>query len=124
MSTNFVTLFGNLTRDAEAIPTNGKAMTRMRVATNARWTDADGIKRESVEFHSVVAFGELAELAAAECRKGRRVYVDGRLRTREYDGSDGVRRSATEIVAQSLRFFSNSGRGSRAAQAATVEAAS
>ena len=105
--TNFVTLFGNLTRDAEAILTRGKSMTRIRVATDRVWTDADGTRHKVREFHVVVAFGQLADQAALYGAKGRRVYIEGTLRTREYEGSDGVRRVATEIVAKSLRLFPN-----------------
>ena len=97
---NRVILVGNLTRDAEAVPTSGKAMTRMRVATNTRWTDDAGNKQEAAEYHSVVAFGRLAEVCALYGSKGRRVYVEGKLRTRDYEGSDGVRRYTTEIVAR------------------------
>jgi single-strand DNA-binding protein len=72
----------NLTKEGEAIPTTGKAMSRMRLATNAQWTDADGNRQEQAEFHTVVSFGRLAEVVALYCTKGRRVYVEGRLRAR------------------------------------------
>lgn len=103
--TQRTTLFGNVVRDATAVATKGKAMTRIRVATNTAWTDAEGNHRETTEFHNVVAFGELAGTAAVTCTKGVRVYVEGYIRTREFPGSDGVRRSVTEIVARSLRLF-------------------
>jgi single-strand DNA-binding protein len=102
---NWVIIVGNLTRDAEAVPTSGKAMTRMRIATNSRWTDRAGTAHEATEFHSVVAFGRLAEVCALYCSKGRRVYVEGKLRTRDYEGSDGVRRYTTEIVAGSVKLL-------------------
>lgn len=102
---NRVILVGNLTRDAEAVPTSGKAMTRLRIATNTRWTDNAGTKQESAEFHSVVAFGGLAEVCALYGSKGRRVYVEGKLRTRDYEGSDGVRRYTTEIVASTMTLL-------------------
>jgi single-strand DNA-binding protein len=102
---NRVILVGNLTRDAE--PTTGPAttLTRMRIATNAVWRDAEGNRQESAEFHNVVAFGKLAEICAAYCVKGRRVYIEGRLRTREYDGSDGLRRHATDVVAETMKLL-------------------
>jgi single-strand DNA-binding protein len=101
---NRAMLLGNLTRDAEAIATNGKAMTRLRVATDSRWTDRDGTERATTEFHAVIAFGRLAEVCAHYGRKGRCVYVEGRLRTRDYTGSDGAQRSRTEIIAETVRF--------------------
>ena len=102
---NHVTLFGTLVRDAQAIPTRGKSMTRMRVATKTAWTNADGTKCEATEYHAVVAFGDVADYAALYGAKGRRVYIEGRVRTRAFEGSDGVHRSVTEIVAQTLRVF-------------------
>ena len=102
---NRTILAGNLTRDAEAVPTSGKAMTRMRLATNTRWTDDAGTAHEAAEFHSLVSFGRLAEVCALYGSKGRSVYVEGKLRTRDYEGSDGVRRYVTEIVAQTVRFL-------------------
>ncbi len=102
---NRVILVGNLTRDAEAVPTSGKAMTRMRLATNARWTDDAGDKHESAEYHNLVTFGRLAEVCALYCSKGRRVYVEGKLRTRDYEDSDGVRRYVTEIVAETVKLL-------------------
>ncbi len=102
---NRVILVGNLTRDAESIATSGRAMTTMRLATNSRWRNGDGIMQESVEFHSIVAFGRLAETAAAYCQRGRRVYIEGRLRTRQYDSSNGDRRTKTEIIVETLRLL-------------------
>ncbi len=80
-------------------------MTRMRLATNAVWRDADGNRQEAAEYHTVISFGRLAEVCAAYCVKGRRVYVEGKLRTREYDGSDGVRKVTTEIVADNMQLL-------------------
>jgi single-strand DNA-binding protein len=103
---NRVILVGNMTKDAEQIATSGKAMTRMRVATNQHWKDATtGENRESAEFHNIVCFGRLAETCASYCSKGRRVYVEGRLRTRDYEGSDGVRKYTTEIVADTVKLL-------------------
>jgi single-strand DNA-binding protein len=80
-------------------------MTRMRLATNAVWRDADGNRQEAAEYHTVISFGRLAEICAAYCAKGRRIYVEGRLRTREYDGSDGLRKMTTEIVADIMHLL-------------------
>ena len=102
---NHVILVGNMTRDAEAVASATTAVTRMRIATNSVWRDAEGNRQEHAEFHTVVAFGKLAEICASYCVKGRRVYIDGRLRTREYDGSDGLRRHSTEIVAETMKLL-------------------
>jgi single-strand DNA-binding protein len=102
---NRVILVGNLTRDAEALATTGKPMTKMRLATNAQWKDADGNRHEAAEFHSVVAFGRLAEICALYCTKGRRVYIEGKLRTREYAGADGLRRFSTEVVVETVKLL-------------------
>jgi single-strand DNA-binding protein len=69
------------------------------------WRDAEGNRQESAEFHNVVAFGKLGEICASYCLKGRQVYIEGRLRTREYDGSDGLRRYSTEIVAETMKLL-------------------
>ena len=117
---NHVILVGNMTRDAEAVASATTAVTRMRIATNSVWRDADGNRQEQAEFHTVVAFGKLAEICASYCVKGRRVYIDGRLRTREYDGSDGLRRHSTEVVVDRLKFLDR--RDGAAAAAAADEA--
>jgi len=80
-------------------------MTRMRIATNAVWRDAEGNRQESAEYHTVISFGRLAEICAAYCAKGRQVYVEGKLRTREYEGSDGLRKVTTEIVADIMHLL-------------------
>jgi single-strand DNA-binding protein len=89
---NRVILVGHCVRDTVQIATQGKAMARLRIATNASWRDAAGERQESTEFHSIVAFGRLAEVAQQYCAKGRRVYLEGRLRTRDYTDASGVRR--------------------------------
>lgn len=102
---NRVILVGNLTRDAETTAGATTTVTRMRIATNSVWRDADGNRQEHAEFHTVVAFGRLAEICASYCLKGRRLYIDGRLRTRDYDGSDGLRRHTTEIIAETMKLL-------------------
>ena len=102
---NRVILVGNLTRDPQAISTNGKAMTKLSLATNSSWRDAEGNVQESSEFHAVVCFGGTADAVARYGQKGRRVYVEGRLRTREYAAEDGTRRFATEVVGDTVRLL-------------------
>ena len=80
-------------------------MTRMRLATNSIWRDANGNRQEQAEYHTVISFGRLAEICAAYCVKGRRIFVEGKLRYREYDASDGQRKVATEIVADVVRLL-------------------
>lgn len=102
---NRVILVGNLTRDAENLSATDRAMTRMRIATNSYWRDALGNRQSSAEYHSVVAFGRLGEICAQYCHRGKRVYVEGRLRTREFDGKDGLKRTSTEVVAETLTLL-------------------
>lgn len=102
---NRVILLGNLTRDAEATTGPSTTLARLRIATNAVWRDADGNRQESAEFHNVVAFGKLGEICASYCLKGRRVYIEGRLRSREYEGTDGLRRHSTEIIAETMKLL-------------------
>ena len=101
-SVNQAITIGNLTRDPEMRYTPaGHAVTSFGVATNRSWV-SDGEQREETEFHNVVAWNKLAELCAQLLSKGRRVYIQGRLQTRSWEGSDGVRRRKTEIVADEM----------------------
>lgn len=100
---NKVILIGNLTRDAETVSGAQTTMTRLRLATDSNWRNAAGDWQRNTEYHSLVTFGDLAERCAVTCTKGRRVYVEGRLRTREYVGSEGLRRWSTEIVAARVK---------------------
>jgi single-strand DNA-binding protein len=69
------------------------------------WRDSEGNRQEETEYHAVVSFGRLAEVCALYCTRGRRVYVEGKLRTRDYTGSDGLRRFSTEVVAESVKLL-------------------
>lgn len=98
-------IIGRLTRDPEVRNTpNGAKVASFGVATNFRWTDQAGQKHEQVEFHNVVAWRGLAEIAEKYLRKGSIVYVEGRLQTRSWDGNDGQKRSRTEIVADKMQL--------------------
>jgi len=102
-SLNRATIIGNCTRDPEARSTpNGTTVANFGVATNLSWTNPQGQKQEKVEFHHIVAWGKLAEICKQYLSKGRKVYVEGRLQTREWQGTDGARRNRTEIVAESM----------------------
>ena len=100
---NRVILIGNLTRDAETLAAKS-SMTRMRLATNSSWRDANGDRQEHTEYHTVISFGRLAEICAAYCVKGRRVYVEGRLRTRDYE-VEGVRKFVVEVIADTMKLL-------------------
>ena len=102
-SLNRATIIGNLTRDPELkqIPA-GQKVCSFAVATNRAWKDANGAKQEASEFHNVVAWAKLAEICAQYLSKGRKVYIEGRLQTRDWEGQDGVRRYRTEIVAENM----------------------
>ena len=98
-SLNKATLIGNLTRDPELRYTpQGTAVCTFGVATNRQWTTESGEKKEDVEFHRVVAWNKLAELCSQLLGKGKKVYVEGRLQTRNWTGKDEVKRSTTEVV--------------------------
>lgn len=98
-SLNRVQLIGNLTRDPELRYTpNGTAVCSFGIATNRNWTTDTGEKKEEVEFHRVVSWNKLAELCSQFLVKGRKVYVEGRLQTRNWTGQDGTQRTTTEIV--------------------------
>ncbi|HEX3607371.1 MAG TPA: single-stranded DNA-binding protein [Candidatus Dormibacteraeota bacterium] len=101
---NRVTLVGNLTRDAESLAAS-TPMTRLRLATNRAWRDNEGALQEEAEYHTIITFGRLAEVCAAYCVKGRRIFVEGRLRTREWVDGVGVTKVTTEIVADSMKLL-------------------
>ena len=115
---NRVILAGNLTRDPETTTGPATTMTRMRVATNVVWNDGDGIRQQSTEYHNVVAFGGTGANCAQYLRRGRRVYVEGRLRTREYQATDGSTRRSTEIVADTVQFLDRPPQSDGAAETA------
>ena len=103
-SLNRATILGNLTKDPEMRYTpNGQAVTSFSVATNRRWTDKNtGEAQEVAEFHDVVAWGKLAEIASQFLKKGQPAYIEGRIQTRNWEGQDGVKRYKTEIIADNV----------------------
>lgn len=104
MNLNKVTLIGNLTREPQqrSLPT-GQVLAAFGLATNFFWKDAKtGEKKSTTEFHDIVAWGRLAEICLQYLKKGSKVYIEGRLRTRSWKGDDGKKRSKTEIVAENL----------------------
>lgn len=92
-------LIGNLTRDPEMRYTpQGAAVCTFGVATNRQWTTESGEKKEDAEFHNIVAWNKLAEICAQLLKKGRKVFVEGRLSTRSWQGQDGTQKQRTEVV--------------------------
>lgn len=96
---NKVILIGNLGADPELRSTpNGTAVANFRIATNEVYTDRNGERTQRTEWHRIVAFGRLAEIVGQYLKKGRQVYVEGRLRTRDWEDQNGQKRYTTEIV--------------------------
>lgn len=111
-SVNKVIIIGNMGNQPELRQTgSGQPVTELRIATNEAWTGKDGQKQERTEWHSVVVWGRQAENCERYLTKGRPVYVEGRLQTREYTGQDGQKRFKTEIVAQTVQFLGGRGEG-------------
>lgn len=114
MYLNKVLLYGNLTRDPElkALPSGGQ-VANFGMATNRTFKDKSGAKQETTEFHNVVAFGRTAEVIAQYCKKGRPIYIEGRLQTRTWDDKEsGKKNYRTEIIVDTFQFGADGGKGS------------
>jgi single-strand DNA-binding protein len=110
MSVNKVILIGNLGRDPELRHTaGGSAVLNFTMATNEVWTDRDGQKQQRTEWHRIVVWGRQAETLNEYLRKGRQIYVEGRLQTRQWTDAQNQQKQTTEIVA--LRIVLLGGRG-------------
>ncbi|OGD09674.1 hypothetical protein A2397_03230 [Candidatus Amesbacteria bacterium RIFOXYB1_FULL_44_23] len=121
-SLNKVMLIGNLTRDPELRYTpQGTAVCTMGLATNRGWVTDNGDKKEETEFHRIVAWNKLAELCSQLLFKGRRVYVEGRLQTRQWTGQDGNARQATEIVIEDMLVLDSRRQGEEGVEMAPSE---
>lgn len=112
MYLNKALIYGNLTRDPEqkSLP-SGTTVTTFSLATNRTWTDKDGKRQETAEYHNVVVFGRQAETSAQYLRKGASALIEGRIVTRSWDGSDGQKKYRTEIVAERVQFGPRAGGG-------------
>jgi single-strand DNA-binding protein len=111
-SVNKVILIGHLGKDPEVRYTpNGQAVANFTVATNDSWTDKAGQKQDRTEWHRVVVWAKLAELCGEYLSKGRQVYLEGRLQTREWNNKEGVKQYTTEVVANQVVFLSGGERG-------------
>ncbi len=105
MNLNKAFILGNVTRDPEvrAMP-SGQQVVNFGIATNRFYTDQAGQKKQDTEFHNIVAFGKLADIAAKYVTKGGLVLIEGRIKTRSWDNSAGVKQYKTEIIADSLQL--------------------
>ena len=111
---NKAILVGNLGQDPEVRYTsNGTAVANLRVATSETWKDKQsGEQRENTEWHSVVLFGKTAEIAGQYLKKGRQVYLEGKLQTRKWQDKSGADRYTTEIVCNDMQMLGGNGGGS------------
>lgn len=104
---NKVILIGNIGADPELRYTpNGSAVSNFNIATNESWTDSSGERQERTEWHRIVVWGRLAEICNQYLRKGSKVYIEGRLQTRSWEGQDGQKRYTTEVVARDMQMLS------------------
>ncbi len=106
MYLNKVFLYGNLTRDPEAkgLPSGGQVVS-FSIATNRTYKDKMGAKQEQVEYHNIVAFGRTAEVMAQYLKKGRPVFVEGRIQTRSWDDKEtGKKNYRTEVIVENFQF--------------------
>lgn len=110
MDLNKVQIIGRITQDIELRETpNGQSVTTLSIATNRNWTDGQGNKQEQAEFHNVVLWTKLAEIASQYLAKGRKVYIEGRLQTRSWEAQDGTKRYRTEIVGENMIMLDGNG---------------
>lgn len=109
MYLNKVLLYGNLTRDPElkALP-SGQQVASFGLATNRSFKGKDGAQQEQTEFHNIVAFGRTAEVMGQYLKKGRPIYVEGRIQTRSWD-KDGQKQYRTEIIVDTFQFGAQAG---------------
>ena len=107
MNVNKVILVGRLTRDPDMRTTpTGQSVATLGMATNNHWTDKSGQKQEKTEFHTVVLWGRLAEIAGQYLTKGQECFVEGRLQSRTYTDKAGQERKTTEIIGETMQLGS------------------
>ena len=112
---NKAILIGNLGRDPEIRYTKtGTAVANFTLATSEKWTDKAGQKQDRTEWHRIVAWGKTGELCAQYLAKGRSVYIEGRIQTREWEDKDGQKRKTTEINASTVTFLGSKDAGNQA----------
>lgn len=114
---NKVILVGCLGRDPEVRYTkSGQAVASFSLATSERWTGKDGNKEEKTEWHRITAWGKLGEICGEYLSKGKQVYIEGRLQTREWEDKDNNKRQTTEIVANNMTMLGQAGGSQGASQ--------
>lgn len=115
-SVNRVTILGNLGQDPTVrYSPDGAAVTNISIATTSSWKDkTSGEKREETEWHKVVFYGRLAEIAGEYLKKGKPVYVEGRLKTRKWQNKEGVDQYTTEVIAESMQLLGGRDEGQAA----------
>jgi single-strand DNA-binding protein len=112
MGVNKVILVGNLGANPEMRFTQGgQAVANLRLATTERWTDKNGQRQEQTEWHRVVVWGKQAEICGQYLTKGRQIYVEGRIRTRQWQDQQGQKRYTTEVVAQTVQMLGSRAEG-------------
>lgn len=110
MNLNKAMVIGNLTRDPEIKTTpSGQSVASFAIATNFVWTDQSGQKQERAEFHNIVAWRRLAEICGQYLKKGSKIYIEGRLQTRDWVGQDGKKNYRTEIIAENMIMLDSKG---------------
>jgi len=110
MDLNKVQIIGRITQDIELRQTpNGQSVTTLSIATNRNWTDGQGMKQEQAEFHNVVLWAKLAEIASQYLAKGRKCYIEWRLQTRSWEAQDGSKRYRTEIIGENMIMLDGNG---------------
>ena len=112
-SLNKVMIIGNLGQDPEIRSfQNGGKVANLRIATSEQWKDKNtGERQERTEWHKIVLWGKVAEVAAKLLSKGKQVYIEGRLQTREWEDQSGGKRYTTEIIANQMQILSDKGEG-------------
>jgi single-strand DNA-binding protein len=113
MNVNKAILVGRLTRDPEIRTTSsGQTVASISMATNRFWKDKNGQRQDQTEFHNVVLWGRLAEIAGQYLTKGQEAFIEGRIQTRKYTAKDGTEKRITEIVAENMQLGSRPQGGS------------
>jgi len=116
MNLNRAFIIGNLTRDPETkSTTSGQNVCRFGIATNRMWTDKTGAKQQKVEFHNIVAWGKLGDVCSQYLKKGKLVFIEGRIETRNWTTPEGIKKYFTEIIAEGMQMGpkGNEGGGSQ-----------
>lgn len=107
---NKVILIGNLGKDPELrYSPSGQAVAKFSLATGSRWKDKEGQWQDRTDWHNIVAFGKTAEICNEYLKKGRQVFIEGRIQTRSYDDRDGNKKWITEIITQSMQMLGRKG---------------